>query len=206
MDLIPIVLGVAGGIGALVFAIFAKIAADDLKEVAPLFTQKIFNSAVRNLPESKRERYTEEWSAHLSEVQGIIGKVVFVLHLNLAGLKIRELDANERLNTFQFEYDTLISDLRSFPRKIDFVRNASQHLRESGDDQSLEDIIADLEKKVVALSEFSSRFEGFAPSLGLTMARVRFVSDRLRKKRVTDPFDIYLYLMMTSAFGKIRSK
>jgi hypothetical protein len=66
----------------------SKILAEEFKAWRPCLTKKLVALAVSRLPESKRERYNEEWSSYLEETPGEIGKMLAALGLVWAGSRI----------------------------------------------------------------------------------------------------------------------
>jgi hypothetical protein len=53
--------------------ILSKVLADEFKAWSPLVA-RILEVAVRALPPSRRDRYSEEWKAHVIEKPGDLGK------------------------------------------------------------------------------------------------------------------------------------
>ncbi len=85
MDLIIIVgLGLLGVIGA----VFSKLLADEFKAWAPSLVATIIAAAVRHLPPAKRQRFAEEWEAHVNGVPGDIGKIAVACGCLTAAWKI----------------------------------------------------------------------------------------------------------------------
>jgi hypothetical protein len=62
------------------FGIFATAVsrqlADEFKAWTPRLIKYFIQRAVRQLPESQRERFTEEWQSHVDEIPGEVGKLV----------------------------------------------------------------------------------------------------------------------------------
>jgi len=82
--LIVIGLGLLGVIGA----VFSKLLADEFKAWAPSLVATIIAAAVRHLPPAKRERFAEEWEAHVDGVPGEIGKIAVACGCLTAAWKI----------------------------------------------------------------------------------------------------------------------
>lgn len=55
--------------------LIGNLLASDLDKIAPIVAKRVIDSAVRRLPETERERYAEEWRAHLDECHGSIWKI-----------------------------------------------------------------------------------------------------------------------------------
>jgi hypothetical protein len=70
-----IVVGVLGVFGS----IFLHILAFDIHEHAPALATRLVRLAVGLLPATQRERYQEEWLAHLVEVPGVLAKFAHAL-------------------------------------------------------------------------------------------------------------------------------
>jgi lipopolysaccharide/colanic/teichoic acid biosynthesis glycosyltransferase len=72
-----------GLIVAICFAVLAILAAtasrmiaDDFKAWAPWIVRYLIRRAVRRLHKNQRERFAEEWSSHVNEIPGEIGKLL----------------------------------------------------------------------------------------------------------------------------------
>jgi hypothetical protein len=63
-------------VGGLITAIFSRLAGDEVKSWIPWFTKRLLQIAIECLPEAQRERFSEEWASHISDVPGEIGKLV----------------------------------------------------------------------------------------------------------------------------------
>ena len=57
-------------IASVATAVGGHFVAHDLYEGAPRYAKRLLDHAVRVLPELDRERYAEEWLAHLHECTG----------------------------------------------------------------------------------------------------------------------------------------
>jgi len=69
------VLSALGVVGAVLFSITARIVGDDVKEWLPWIIRRLVEHAVRRLPEEERDRFEEEWWAHINELPGNLPKV-----------------------------------------------------------------------------------------------------------------------------------
>ena len=94
---------IISGVGAIISGVVVKVVADDAKEWTPWFTQRLLDIAVRRLSEGQRERYAEEWAAHLAEVPGVVGKLALSLQFQIAAFVAREADAKVDLPRFRGE-------------------------------------------------------------------------------------------------------
>jgi hypothetical protein len=72
-----------GVIGVFLFALFGIFApavsrqlADEFKAWTPRLIKYFIQSAVRQLPQVQRKRFTEEWQSHVDEIPGEVGKLV----------------------------------------------------------------------------------------------------------------------------------
>jgi hypothetical protein len=72
-----------GVIGVFFFALFGIFAtaisrqlADEFKAWTPRLIKYFIQRAVRQLPESQRKRFTEEWQSHVDEIPGEVGKLI----------------------------------------------------------------------------------------------------------------------------------
>jgi lipopolysaccharide/colanic/teichoic acid biosynthesis glycosyltransferase len=69
------VLFVLGVAGAILIPVTARVVGDDVKEWLPWITQRLVERAVSRLPEEERDRFEEEWWAHINELPGNLAKV-----------------------------------------------------------------------------------------------------------------------------------
>ena len=67
------VLGVAGAI--IIATVTARVVGDDVKEWLPWITRRLVELAVSRLPEQERDRFEEEWWAHIDDLPGNLAKV-----------------------------------------------------------------------------------------------------------------------------------
>lgn len=72
----------------IVRAFVSRLLTDELKEWTPWAIERIIRSAVSMLPESKRERFEEEWRSHINELPGALGKLYQALSLLVAARKM----------------------------------------------------------------------------------------------------------------------
>jgi hypothetical protein len=69
------VLSVLGVAGAILILVTARGVGDDVKEWLPWITQRLVERAVSQVPEKERDRFEEEWWAHINELPGNLAKV-----------------------------------------------------------------------------------------------------------------------------------
>jgi hypothetical protein len=89
------VLFVLGVAGAILIPVTARVVGDDVKEWLSWITQHLVERAVSRLPEEERDRFEEEWWAHINELPGNLAKVYAawgclcaskaINHISLAG-------------------------------------------------------------------------------------------------------------------------
>jgi hypothetical protein len=72
-------------------AIGGHFVAHDLYAAAPKHAKRLLQHAVRTLPEADRDRYAEEWQAHLLECEGVIGKYKHAMECFLIARKLRQI-------------------------------------------------------------------------------------------------------------------
>lgn len=85
MALISIIgVAVLGILGAAV----SRLMADEFKAWVPWIIQHLIDWAVSTLPEDKRERFAEEWSSHVNEIPGDVGKLTVALGFLVAASKM----------------------------------------------------------------------------------------------------------------------
>ncbi|HEY8009223.1 MAG TPA: hypothetical protein VIE66_21140 [Methylocella sp.] len=85
MELIRLVLLAVFGVLA---AAISRQLADEFKAWTPQLIRHLIKSAVRQLPENQRERYTEEWQSHVDSVPGEVGKLIVAFGFLQASWKI----------------------------------------------------------------------------------------------------------------------
>ena len=81
--------------------LLAKLCADEVMAWLPSITLRITQVAVSMLPKARRERYDEEWRAHLSEVPGALTKSGIACCFLCAAIKIRFLCAAMKIRSRQ---------------------------------------------------------------------------------------------------------
>jgi lipopolysaccharide/colanic/teichoic acid biosynthesis glycosyltransferase len=70
---------IALGVLAIVGAATSRQIADEFKAWSPWIVGKTIRCAVRQLPEDQRERFSEEWHAHVNDIPGDAGKLIVAL-------------------------------------------------------------------------------------------------------------------------------
>jgi hypothetical protein len=70
-----LITGVLSAIGVALIGLIGHIVAHDFCERTPALGRWLLSIATNWLPPSIRERYAEEWAAHLAERQGVIAKL-----------------------------------------------------------------------------------------------------------------------------------
>lgn len=61
---------------ALISALLSKLLADEFKAWSPRIVQHLTRYAVSRLPKDQQTRYEEEWTSHVNEVPGEVGKLL----------------------------------------------------------------------------------------------------------------------------------
>ena len=64
-------------------SIAGNMLANELYDQAPSFARWLIDRAVMQLPDDQRDRYREEWVAHLNELPGSLAKLCHALDFNL---------------------------------------------------------------------------------------------------------------------------
>jgi hypothetical protein len=100
------ILSVLGVAGAILVPVTARVVGDDVKEWLPWITRRLVERAVSRLPEEERDRFEEEWRAHINELPGNLAKVYAAMgclsaskainHIALAGDTTRVEEAIRR--------------------------------------------------------------------------------------------------------------
>jgi lipopolysaccharide/colanic/teichoic acid biosynthesis glycosyltransferase len=68
-----------GPLLATFYALLGRMFADEIKAWLPWVREQLVEMAVKGLPETARDRYSEEWRSHLNELPGEITKFVVAL-------------------------------------------------------------------------------------------------------------------------------
>jgi hypothetical protein len=76
------------GVVTLVDAIFAKVAADEVRAWIPGLSKWALNRAVTLLPVRDQPRYREEWSADLAGIRGEVSKLAYSLGFIIGSARI----------------------------------------------------------------------------------------------------------------------
>lgn len=73
---------------ALVVSVLTVIFKAEFEAWMPHLAERLRRAAVRQMPGSFQARVDEEWSSHLAETPGFIGKVLCAIGFNIAALRI----------------------------------------------------------------------------------------------------------------------
>ncbi len=66
-------------LSSLIMAVLGKFLGTEIEAWVPALAQRLLAKAVQRLPESARERYAEEWAAHLNESPGNLIKILHAI-------------------------------------------------------------------------------------------------------------------------------
>jgi hypothetical protein len=91
---------ILGTIGVIMVAVISQVLADDFKAWNPWLCQRLIGLAVRRLPDELQERYREEWSSHVAEIPGVLGKLLDSLRFSWAAGGIRSSWSKEKRAVF----------------------------------------------------------------------------------------------------------
>ncbi len=174
MGLIPAIIS---GACAIISAAVAKIIADDAKEWTPWVTGRLLDIAVLRLPESQRERYTEEWAAHLAEVPGVVGKLAASLQFQIAAFGVRELCAKARLDAWRNERAAVLAEIQPMVGKALALMEA-RGLTDEADKNTLEEHTKTIRDLLTDFTRRCNEIVARRPALGITVAGATFMADR----------------------------
>jgi hypothetical protein len=79
-------------IQTVITSVFSQQMADEFKAWTPWLTRRLIDRSVVKLPAELRERYREEWSSHVQEVPGEVGKLFVAAGFLRAASAMREID------------------------------------------------------------------------------------------------------------------
>jgi PAS domain S-box-containing protein len=108
-------------VGAILLAAAGILIADDCKAWSPRLASRLLHRAVRRLAPDQRQRYQEEWEAHLNDIPGVIGKLVFALSLQRAS----RMMADGRWEMLSREREMLTAALRREKEFSEFLLKSS---------------------------------------------------------------------------------
>lgn len=174
MDLI---LAIVSGAGAIVGAVLVKVIADDAKEWTPWVTRHLLDGAVRRLPEGQRERYAEEWAAHLAEVPGVVGKLAVALQFQIAAFGVRELDAKARLDAWQNERAAVLAGIQAMVGEVLALVEARAPIDEANKDV-LDEHIRTMRGALIDVVRRCDDIDARRPALGITVVSATHIADR----------------------------
>lgn len=81
-------LALLGIFGATFVPAFSRQITDEFKAWTPWLIKHFIQRAVRRLPESQHQRFTEEWQSHVDEIPGEVGKLFVAFDLLRASSKM----------------------------------------------------------------------------------------------------------------------
>lgn len=94
---------IAGLLVAGCAALFGEWAAKETQSWTPKLIRRFVGTAVRRLPEARRERLGEEWQACLSELPTPISQMLFAVGVRIAAERIRSRDRREGTSSHRSE-------------------------------------------------------------------------------------------------------
>ena len=117
------VIFILGLIGAILIPITARLIGDDLKEWLPWITRHLIERAISRLPEKERERFEQEWWAHINDVPGNLAKVYEAWGCLSASKSIHRINALEMSALASGE---AVKELRGLPTAAYYREVAAQ--------------------------------------------------------------------------------
>jgi hypothetical protein len=83
-----VIVGIVVVMGGVLLVFGGAQSSREFRASVPYTTRWMLARAVRSLPDDKRERYEEEWAAHLDQLTGWTTKWIAVVGFNLAAFRI----------------------------------------------------------------------------------------------------------------------
>ena len=77
------------GLKELLAALFLSLLVKDINQIFAFISEKIVKVSLFLLPESKKDRYEEEWLADLSTIDGNFSRLIFSFSIVIAGFLLR---------------------------------------------------------------------------------------------------------------------
>lgn len=99
---IPALISVAAILGPFI----SRQAQSEFQDWTPKATARLIERAVQRLPEDKRERFREEWAAHLGDTPGEVGKWIVAAGCLLAARRMTP------------QQSILLTQVKSFARNV----------------------------------------------------------------------------------------
>lgn len=81
-------MGLIRGVLTFFASVLGSALASELKAWAPRITRRLIKCAVAQLPEDRRTRFQEEWTSHVNDIPGEIGKLIVALGCLSAAFKM----------------------------------------------------------------------------------------------------------------------
>jgi hypothetical protein len=156
------------------------------KNWTPWVTRRLLAVAVLSLPEGQRERYAEEWAAHLEQVPGVVGKLVVSLKFQIEAVGVREADAKARLEAWRDELaaaDIEIHVLIWSEVMRSFLDSAEVEVEEGNialvsSDSRLVSRQHEIKEGMIRLEQLMAPF-GTKPALGITVAGITLTAEQI---------------------------
>jgi hypothetical protein len=117
MELLTILLAL---IASILVTIFGHMFAIELYNRSSLLADWVITFATARLPNQQRQRYQEEWKAHIAECEGNLSKVCSAIGFVIASRKMAQIDALRSARTKSVilaDFRTILNKLKAGERK-----------------------------------------------------------------------------------------
>lgn len=121
MDIMIAILIVIGSFAA---GIAGNMLANELYDQAPSFARWLIDRAVMQLPDDQRDRYREEWLAHLDELPGSLGKLCHAFDCSLRAARrvaTEQKRSHSNLNASEERAEEIAAEIIKFGIKLRVV-------------------------------------------------------------------------------------
>lgn len=155
-------MGILTILGALAGGVIVHLVACELYEKLPSIAEWLVKRAVRRLPDHARERYEEEWLAHLYEAEGGLSKMAHALQCLVAVPALAKVLLTNAAVGFRRNMETGEWTVSGLGRSItigditaaNFLAFMFEHTRHHAETQDLADQAAEAFHRMPELARF----------------------------------------------------
>jgi hypothetical protein len=180
-------LAVFGLIRGILAAAFTAQVADEIKAWIPWLTKRLVERSVSRLPASLKDRYKEEWSRHVEDTPGHLGKFFTALYLFRASVTMRSEFHRFKIGQLKRWVEIIVElqqQLVVHKGRLNVLTTQKDVLIQRGAvlDESLPNqaVRVDLEQKVPGWQQLDAEVTAMTAEVTAMTAEVNAVTDRAR--------------------------